>query len=136
MTNTPTQAAIEAAARAIDRKLAFEVDSTVRASELTREEQTIVAKAAIEAYRAAMREAGEGWQPIETAPRDREILVGSGEYCVASAIKRMWGPSGSAEWYYCTGGYTVWQGPDETGSILELDFEPTHWMPLPNPPSV
>ena len=74
MTNTPTQAAIEAAARAIDRKLAFEVDSTVRASELTREEQTIVAKAAIEAYRAAMREAGFVEVPVE--PTKQQIAAG------------------------------------------------------------
>ena len=47
--------AIEAAARAIDRALAWDVESVdARATELTREEQTKVAQACIAAYHAAM----------------------------------------------------------------------------------
>lgn len=86
MTNTPTQAAIEAAARAVDRQLAFEVDSTVRAHELTRDEQASVATAAIEAYRAAMREAGFVMVPVE--PTESMKLAGakgSGEDSVGVA---------------------------------------------------
>jgi hypothetical protein len=50
------QKALEAAARAVDRQLAFEVESDVRAHELTRDEQTSVAQAAITVY-LAQREA-------------------------------------------------------------------------------
>lgn len=78
MTNTPTQAAIEAAARAIARQLAFEVDSTVRASELTCLEQINVATAAIEAYRAAMREAGFVMVPVE--PSEAQVDAGMDAY--------------------------------------------------------
>jgi hypothetical protein len=67
------------------------------------------------------------WQPIKTAPRDREILVcdiESGWRFVAS-----WheydgcghrGPDGHWMSNACVDGYT--------------EMDPTHWMPLPEPP--
>ncbi len=53
--------AVEAMARAIDRQLAFEVDSTVRAHELTRDEQMSVAQAAL----AALTASGFAVVPVE-----------------------------------------------------------------------
>jgi hypothetical protein len=62
---------------------------------------------------------GDGWRPIETAPKDVHIL----------AYKESWGPV-EAHWEW---------GDDEDyeGWIAthhDQDFEPTHWRPLPQPP--
>ena len=58
------------------------------------------------------------WQPIETAPKDgREVLV---------AVDKSY-----------TGGVLValWCAHDEAWKDWDLDtWEPTHWMPLPEPP--
>jgi hypothetical protein len=61
---TDHEKALEAAARAVDRQLAFEVESDVRAHELTREEQTSVAQAAITAYLAQREADGAVMVPV------------------------------------------------------------------------
>lgn len=86
------------------------------------------------------------WQPIETAPRGggaelvtdpawveppRILLVVEGKVVIA-----YW------DWYYAPGGNgnngtnSGWV-LDMTAETLDLHFgkEPTHWMPLPNPPA-
>lgn len=65
-------------------------------------------------------ERGEGWQPIETAPKtNRSILV--------------WCPERRNIFQVCWGGFDGWLyfGPF-THSVYE---NPTHWMPLPAPPA-
>ena len=68
----------------------------------------------------------EKWQPIETAPRDKSILV----------FNELWGMSfGEIQvarliddtWYFDSGMLVI----GEEG----VEFFPTHWMPLPLPPS-
>lgn len=58
------------------------------------------------------------WQPIETAPKDRSVLlaawVASGPYYVREV----------GWWEEADGGF--WSFPSEG--------VPTHWMPLPEPP--
>ena len=58
------------------------------------------------------------WQPIETAPRFKRILVTGTEIgtCVASA------------------GWDT-ETPDEIrwGVVNDICVKPTHWMPLPKP---
>lgn len=60
----------------------------------------------------------EGWQPIETAPRDQVLLLAAEYY-------------GAGDWRIkcgCSlpgGGWLVWGA----------SWEPTHWMPLPPPPT-
>jgi hypothetical protein len=57
------------------------------------------------------------WWPIESAPRDKSILLG------AQGLEgwiQMSGYRTNADWYFIGGG---WMG-----------VEPTHWIPLPNPP--
>lgn len=57
------------------------------------------------------------WQPIETAPRD-------GTICLVAE------PSGFvhlAQW--CADGYWRYRVTDP-----DLQWKPTHWMPLPPPP--
>lgn len=64
-----------------------------------------------------LRAPAEGWQDIESAPKDRPVLV-------AWADKPTWAPvtayPGDGQW------------TDEDGGIYRT---PTHWMPLPAPPA-
>lgn len=62
------------------------------------------------------------WQPIETAPKhDFDILLGSGnQRAVVRWENGYWKPQNVSDYY---GAYPIY-----------LDFEPTHWMPLPEPP--
>lgn len=59
------------------------------------------------------------WKPIESAPKDgRHILIVCGRTRLGfyhPADKR-------------------WREYDGTGYGLSLDFTPSHWMPLPEPP--
>jgi len=60
------------------------------------------------------------WQPIETAPKDREILVFQSDGVICHAEWRQ--PKyGNGHW----GGWGL-----EEGGI----HDPTHWMSLPSPP--
>lgn len=61
----------------------------------------------------------EDWQPIETAPHDRLILV------YAPGIPTMHLPS-----ITCT---CMWH--EDAGFCVDELREPTHWMPLPEPPT-
>jgi hypothetical protein len=75
----------------------------------------------------------KGWQPIETAPRDRPFLVWNGEWVQLT---------------YWTNAYTGDDGyqdgwfEDVSGDVPRVfwhyegldDHRPTHWMPLPEPP--
>lgn len=72
------------------------------------------------------------WQPIETAPKDRLILL--------------WRP-GAQEWAKCDIGKwdedryarrprPYWRSFLNIRSILRMrSWYPTHWQPLPTPPS-
>lgn len=63
------------------------------------------------------------WQPIETAPRDRTMIIYGGEGW--ATVGRWLGKK--------TGWYQL--NTDPCDSWADEDF-PTHWMPLPEPPSV
>jgi len=77
------------------------------------------------------------WQPIETAPRDgTSILIhnnyapglenGVAHHCWAgnTLVASWWADDDNGEW-------VVYIGLVEDPSV---QFEPTHWMPLPDPP--
>lgn len=60
------------------------------------------------------------WQPIETAPKDGEILVAWPSGMVRSAHRdKHW--SGGPCW-------------STSGGLYFGSLQPTHWMPLPAPP--
>lgn len=97
------------------------------------------AKRARQALRAALtkaleaQQAEQGWQPIETAPRETEVFIGrfiDGEF-----------KFGRSEMFYEQAnefaGETfsgwVWSEDECSSSITE---SPTHWMSLPQPPTV
>jgi len=64
------------------------------------------------------------WMPIETAPKDVPILAYEPyEWGGGAVVTIYWQPNVN----YVAGGY--WGG----GSPLRV-YEPTHWMPLPEPP--
>lgn len=62
------------------------------------------------------------WQPIETAPKEGQILL----CCMTPGewSRRKPGYMGVDEWDEAIG----W------GSFNKHHFPPTHWMPLPEPP--
>lgn len=65
------------------------------------------------------------WQPIETAPKDVEILLWGGKSQSETAIQGKWIYEGErrAGWYWASySGAPV--GP----------IPATHWMPMPDPP--
>ena len=73
------------------------------------------------------------WMPMETAPKDGSIVLGF--------FPNMWLPGGDyrfpdRRWGM---GSVRWDGSEDSGfywSLLDGDSvgDPTHWMPLPDPP--
>lgn len=66
----------------------------------------------------------EGWQPIESAPKDGTLLIG---FVPNSALYevifiRRWPDD------------DFWMH-DMANEAVAMDVEPTHWMPLPPPPA-
>lgn len=83
---------------------------------------------------AARDQGMTGWQPIETAPKDgTEVLL---------LVKRRAGiPWRQLVGHFMEGGHCIEDHPpiDEgwyfwTGLSFDKPSEPTHWMPLPEPP--
>jgi len=60
---------------------------------------------------------GQGWQPIETAPKDTAVLIYNLRWQV--------GHFNTAE--------NRWLGAERSGDLEQ--FPPTHWQPLPAPPA-
>ena len=60
------------------------------------------------------------WQPIDTAPKDQTCLVST--------------PGGAVWWatFRLRGTRTGWRW--EAPGLGALRWQPTHWMPLPEPP--
>jgi hypothetical protein len=70
------------------------------------------------------------WQPIETAPKDGTLVLlyfpggcfsNDGNVCVG-----FWSTDGSDDWF---------SRECDSNSMTELGDFPTHWMPIPEPPS-
>lgn len=74
------------------------------------------------------------WKPIETAPEHEPILVwvpgvnrGLDSAEVVIILRSEHDPSGR--------GYSIWtNGGPNGGSDMDFKHNPTHWMPLPEPP--
>jgi len=124
MTHTPTQAEIEAAARAAFKIMplatesgdAVDFDDAEDWPEL-REEMMRMARAAITAAYAVR----DRWEPIETAPKDgTNILLGWFKDGEEPQVVSGWFEAGIADyrWIDC----------------FNEEANPTHWRPLPSPP--
>lgn len=74
---------------------------------------------------------GEGWQPIETAPKDGTVFLAfTTEGVIGQAYAATEGHDGS---------FIHWEGPYSDGLSCTLEHSigaPTHWMPLPEPPAL
>jgi hypothetical protein len=91
--------------------------------------------------RASAAKAGEGWQPIETAPKGRKLLVGyfnelgkwrtvTGCYYIEDSLEQD-DPDSDDE--YAPAGW--YEESDSLEQIARTSCLPTHWQPLPAPPS-
>lgn len=70
--------------------------------------------------RIAELEAAQQWQPIETAPKDRQILL-------AAQFDH------ENDWRIKTG---WWNDEIDEWHVLGASWSPTRWMPLPAPPAL
>ena len=63
------------------------------------------------------------WQPIETAPTNTPVLV--------------WHPGFGMGGWNCMrcDHFGDWHETSHDGRKLKQGYEPTHWMPLPPPPT-
>ena len=59
------------------------------------------------------------WQPIETAPKETRVLL--------------WVPLDKQKWAIRSGGYDLYYGRWFYDGPQD-DHQPTHWVPLPDPP--
>lgn len=71
---------------------------------------------------SAIRLDEEGWQPIETAPRDKWLLLAEAPYEP--------GPYDAYAGHWHSDGYWL----SNCGQYVTETPEPTHWRPLPQPP--
>jgi hypothetical protein len=68
------------------------------------------------------------WQPIETAPKDVKILICGGTWgCEYSPLEFSGWPFKEVALAIYNPEYSEWADD-------EYNYQPTHWMPLPEPP--
>lgn len=65
----------------------------------------------------------EGWRPIETAPRDFTPIIG-------------WREGGVRQWYRWVDDRHLGTGWYNSEQGRVTDIPPTHWQPLPAPPTI
>jgi hypothetical protein len=72
-----------------------------------------------------------GWQPIETAPKDRtHVLVAPGTWGSKDASIAYWDAD-----KYSKSQRPYWRRTDDYGRVtISREKQPTHWMPLPAAP--
>jgi hypothetical protein len=76
------------------------------------------------------------WQPIETAPKMRNILLFAVTHVKDDGTVGNW-KMATGFWHTGyendTGGRTPWCWGDQ--QLGKYEVQPTHWMPLPAPPA-
>lgn len=78
------------------------------------------------------------WQPIETAPKMKRVLLFAVTDRAEDGTVRNWQMetggwhSGFADQRSKEAGYTPWQWGGR--QVKSYEVQPTHWMPLPAPP--
>ena len=83
------------------------------------------------ALRGAQKESG--WRPIETAPQDgTPILAWNAEYGARETRSITYTPGSPG---FAEGLTDRWWQWDEPKNNWSLKWQPTHWMPLPEPPN-
>jgi len=92
------------------------------------------ARAALEAY----RQAPDGWRDISTAPKDgTDVLVCYDAGSVLVAHIAWWRDANdSLGFTEADVGWWSYTRGSVTQELLNGHREPTHWMPLPQPPAI
>lgn len=73
------------------------------------------------------------WEPIETAPKDGTwVLLWFPHRNLA--IGGCWDWAGEGDWEMGIQDWQEWRTDDDVVIQEEPGLEPTHWMPLPEPP--
>ena len=95
-----------------------DLTNALRSAIMSKEEQEILAALPVDQVKA------ERWQPIETAPKDgSRLLVTRAPFTGKAPYKIVW-----------------WSSSTPKGWRWRLSklvrFNPTHWMPLPEPPAI
>ena len=67
-----------------------------------------------------------GWRPIETAPQDGESIL--------AICNSAYSPKANVTWW--SGAWTLYSRPDDKWHGGVSKWWPTHWMPLPAPPTL
>lgn len=87
-----------------------------------------------EAYAAAKVRESQEWQPIETAPKDGTEIIGwNGKFVTAISWLSDKDDNGHTGW--CCSGYTDGGMLYYLHNALSDENQPTHWKPLPAPPT-
>jgi hypothetical protein len=93
-------------------------------------------RAELRGREAALDAAGDGWQPIETAPRSTSTVVASGTYVRGEYILSFCPDESAVDPMGCI--CVVWWEPHLSNGIWMGEagepVRPTHWRPLPLPP--
>lgn len=70
------------------------------------------------------------WQPISTAPKGKPVLLwAGGSVSVGEHGTAAW----QTEWNGLVDGELAWAGGYDNAGLATV-HNPTHWMPLPDPP--
>ena len=97
-------------------------------------ENALITTDQAEAYAAAKVRESQEWQPIETAPKDGTEIIGwNGKIVTAIAYLSDEDDDGHSGW--CQSGYTDGGMLYYLHNALSDEGQPTHWMPLPHPPT-
>jgi hypothetical protein len=74
------------------------------------------------------------WNPIETAPKDGTVILGYFPGFKKSVRETHWIESETREYGKITRSYAEWYTGAMTGFSSAPEPQPTHWMPIPEPP--
>ena len=77
------------------------------------------------------------WQPIETAPSDETVILGNfRNACLLTGAPHVWTATYVTKWCDLAGAHVEAHARWNECSFAATNEngEPTHWMPLPEPP--
>lgn len=71
------------------------------------------------------------WRDIKTAPKDGSAIL---LFVPDKPVRDMWRGHVFDDPRFCVGYWRTWYSQPEWGNRNDAHFNPTHWMPLPEPP--
>ncbi|MBA4220146.1 MAG: hypothetical protein C0458_05380 [Methylobacterium sp.] len=85
------------------------------------------------AYESAKQKGADGWRDIASAPKDGEIFLGTGpeEAWPVAMLWQSYDADDAAE----IGSDGYWTYAEQLIADVTGEAKPTHWRPLPEPPS-